>query len=85
MKLRSATIALLSLIAMPSARTEETSRMIGSKPILTYEDVRQVAPQLAAYTQDRLLGDVWKRPGLAGVVCGEQHLQHQARGSLDGS
>ena len=33
--------------------------------MLGYEDVRQVAPQLAAYTQDRLLGDVWKRPGLA--------------------
>ncbi len=33
--------------------------------MLTYEDVGQVAPQLAAYTQDRLLGDVWKRPGLA--------------------
>ena len=39
--------------------------MIGSKPILTYEDVRQVAPPLADYTQNRLLGDVWKRPGLA--------------------
>jgi 4-carboxymuconolactone decarboxylase len=65
MKLRPAAIALLSLIAMPSARTEEIATMIGSKPILTYEDVRQVAPQLAAYTQDRLLGDVWKRPGLA--------------------
>jgi 4-carboxymuconolactone decarboxylase len=39
--------------------------MIGSKPMLTYEDVRKVAPALAAYTQNRLLGDVWKRPGLA--------------------
>jgi 4-carboxymuconolactone decarboxylase len=65
MKLRPAAIALLSLIAMPSARTEEIATMIGSKPILTYEDVRQVAPQLAAYTHDRLLGDVWKRSGLA--------------------
>jgi 4-carboxymuconolactone decarboxylase len=65
MKLRPAAIALLSLIAMPSASTEEIATMIGSKPVLTYEDVRQVAPQLAAYTHDRLLGDVWKRPGLA--------------------
>jgi 4-carboxymuconolactone decarboxylase len=31
----------------------------------TYEDVRSVAPALEAYTQNRLLGDVWKRPGLA--------------------
>jgi len=33
--------------------------------MLTYEDVRKVAPALQAYTQNRLLGDVWKRPGLA--------------------
>jgi 4-carboxymuconolactone decarboxylase len=65
MKLQSAAIALLSLMAMPSARTEETATMIGSKPILTYEDVRKVAPPLEAYTKKRLLGDVWKRPGLA--------------------
>jgi 4-carboxymuconolactone decarboxylase len=39
--------------------------MTGSKPMLTYEDVRKVAPALQAYTQNRLLGDVWKRPGLA--------------------
>ena len=38
--------------------------MAGSKPMLTYEDVRKVAPALEAYTQNRLLGDVWKRPGL---------------------
>jgi 4-carboxymuconolactone decarboxylase len=64
-KLQYAAIALLSLIAIPSARTEETATVNGSKPMLTYEDVRKVAPALAAYTQDRLLGDVWKRPGLA--------------------
>ncbi len=39
--------------------------MTGSKPMLTSEDVRKVAPALDAYTQNRLLGDVWKRPGLA--------------------
>ena len=39
--------------------------MNGSKPLLTYEDVRKVAPALEAYTQNRLLSDVWKRPGLA--------------------
>jgi 4-carboxymuconolactone decarboxylase len=65
MKLQSATIALLSLVAIQSARTEETATMTGSKPVLTYEDVRKVAPALAAYTENRLLGDVWKRPGLA--------------------
>lgn len=39
--------------------------MTGSKPMLTSEDVRKVAPALDAYTQNRLLGDVWKRTGLA--------------------
>src|SRR5882724_4832134 len=52
-------------MTMPSARTEETAAMIGLKPMLTYEDVRKVTPALEAYTRDRLLGDVWKRPGLA--------------------
>lgn len=28
-------------------------------------DIRMVAPALEKYTQDRLLGEVWKRPGLA--------------------
>jgi alkylhydroperoxidase/carboxymuconolactone decarboxylase family protein YurZ len=27
--------------------------------------MRKVAPPLAAYTESRLLGEVWKRPGLA--------------------
>src|SRR5258708_30912212 len=65
MKLQSAAIALLSLMVMPSASTEEIATMIGSNPVLTHEDVRQVAPPLAAYTQNRLLRDLWKRPGLA--------------------
>jgi 4-carboxymuconolactone decarboxylase len=52
-------------MAMPSAGAEETITMTGSKPMLTREDVRSVAPALDAYTQGRLLGDVWKRPGLA--------------------
>jgi 4-carboxymuconolactone decarboxylase len=29
------------------------------------DDVRSVAPALEKYTQDRLLGEVWKRPGLS--------------------
>src|SRR5256884_7286596 len=65
MKLQSAAIALLWLMAMPSARTEETATLTGSKSTLTYEEVRKVAPALEAYTQNRLLADVWKRPGLA--------------------
>jgi 4-carboxymuconolactone decarboxylase len=33
--------------------------------MLPHNDVRMVAPALAKYTQERLLGEVWKRPGLA--------------------
>ena len=65
MKSRTAAIALLSLMAMPSVRAEEITTMTGSKPMPTYEDVRKVAPALEAYTQNLLLGEVWKRPGLA--------------------
>src|SRR6266511_4554893 len=32
--------------------------------MLTREDIRMVAPALDQYTQDRLLGDIWKRLGL---------------------
>jgi len=32
---------------------------------LTSEDVRAVSPALARYTQDRLFGDLWKRPDLS--------------------
>src|SRR2546426_1874082 len=34
-------------------------------PMPTLADIRVVAPALEKYTQDRLLGEVWKRPGLA--------------------
>lgn len=64
MKLQTAAIALLALMVVPSARTEETAAMTGSKSGLTQEDVRKVAPVLAAYAETRLLGDVWKRTGL---------------------
>src|SRR5216683_3521575 len=65
MKRQTAAISLFLLMAVPSARAEETTAMTGSTPTPTYEDVRKVAPALEAYTQSRLLGDVWKRPGLA--------------------
>ena len=63
MKLLAATIASLALITS-SAQAEETKAMPISKSMLTREDVRMVAPALDQYMQDRLLGDVWKRPGL---------------------
>jgi 4-carboxymuconolactone decarboxylase len=64
MKLLAATIASLSLIAL-SAAAEESKGMPIPNSMLTPDDVRMVAPALDKYTQGRLLGDVWKRPGLA--------------------
>jgi 4-carboxymuconolactone decarboxylase len=56
MKLLAATIASLSLLAASAAQADATKMR---------EDVRTVAPALEKYTQGTLLGDVWKRPGLA--------------------
>jgi 4-carboxymuconolactone decarboxylase len=39
--------------------------MTETNPMPTDAEVRQVAPALAAARQNRLLGEVWKRPGLA--------------------
>src|SRR5437763_1456021 len=65
MKLLAATIASLFLIASASAQADQIKPAPSSKPKLTLEDIRAVAPALEKYTQDRLLGEVWKRPGLA--------------------
>ena len=56
MKLLAMTLASLSLLASASAQSDP-SRLRG--------DVRRVAPALDKYAQERVLGDVWKRPGLS--------------------
>jgi 4-carboxymuconolactone decarboxylase len=56
MKLFAAAVATLSLMASSLAQAQEPKMK---------EDVRMVAPALEKYTQDRLLGDVWKRPDLS--------------------
>ena len=48
-------LALSPAIHADAATDESPSR----------KDVQMVAPALDKYTQDRLLGDVWKRPGLS--------------------
>jgi 4-carboxymuconolactone decarboxylase len=55
--LRLSLFALALTLAIPAraAADESPSR----------KDVQMVAPALDKYTQDRLLGDVWKRPGLS--------------------
>src|SRR5438445_3193264 len=58
MKLVAATVAALCLSASASAQTK-----VG--PMRAPSDIGTVAPAVEKYTQERLLGDVWKRPGLS--------------------
>ena len=56
MRLLAAALASASLLASPIAQAD---------PSRLREDVRRVAPALDKYAQERVLGDVWKRPGLS--------------------
>ena len=66
MKILAAVItSFLAISCQGEAHAQETRTMDGPKLTISREDVRSVAPAIDRYTQDRLLGDVWKRPGLA--------------------
>src|SRR6266513_2918648 len=54
MKLPAATVAALFLTASSMVQAD-----------MRPEDLSMVAPALETYTQDRLLGQLWKRPGLS--------------------
>jgi 4-carboxymuconolactone decarboxylase len=62
MKLISAAIASLALLASASAQANPSS---AAQTAVTSEDIRTVAPALERYGRERLLGEVWKRPGLS--------------------
>jgi 4-carboxymuconolactone decarboxylase len=57
-----ATVAALGLVLPSFAHAEKKMDKALS---LKLEDVRAVAPALEKYTQDRLMGDLWKRPALS--------------------
>jgi 4-carboxymuconolactone decarboxylase len=61
MKLFTAALASLALIGLSEAQEVKT---MPNWKMLSREEVGMVAPPLDKYTQDRLFGDVWKRPGL---------------------
>src|SRR6266513_5733024 len=63
MRILSSTLASLLLIA---ASTGHAQTSLGGSSMLPSEQLRTVAPALDRYTQERLLGEVWKRPGLSG-------------------
>jgi 4-carboxymuconolactone decarboxylase len=56
MRFFAAAIVTFSLMASAATQAEETKMR---------KDMQMVAPALEKYTQDRLLGEVWKRPGLS--------------------
>lgn len=63
MRLLAAAIASL-VLTVSSGQAQERKSMHTFTPTPSAEDVRSVAPALDQYTQGRLIGDVWKRPGL---------------------
>ena len=68
MRLVIAAIAALSLMVSSCAQTDKTTLTARSEvlsPMVTREDVRTVAPALDRYTQDRVRGELWKRPDLS--------------------
>jgi 4-carboxymuconolactone decarboxylase len=56
MRILAAAIAALSLVGAAAAQAQESKMS---------QDVKAVAPALDKYTQDRLLGEVWRRPALS--------------------
>lgn len=67
MKLFNAVLTVLAFIGSPVSAIEaqETNTVTYSPSLLSNADVQAVAPALGKYKQDRLLDEVWKRPGLA--------------------
>ncbi len=65
MKVFTTTLATLLLIAASSAQGQQVRAEQGLKPMLPPDGIRTVAPALEKYTQGRLFGEVWKRPGLS--------------------
>jgi 4-carboxymuconolactone decarboxylase len=64
MRLFAASLFSLCLIVSAAARGEQTT-IEGANPLSRSEDVRTVAPALEKYSQEVILGDLWKRAGLS--------------------
>jgi 4-carboxymuconolactone decarboxylase len=57
-------LSLAGLSSMTIAHAQTPDAHDSARPV-TAEQVRSVAPALERYAQDRLVGTVWQRPGLA--------------------
>jgi 4-carboxymuconolactone decarboxylase len=60
-----AAMTALSLISAGFAQSSQIKPAPGAKQMTKLNDVGTVSPALEHYTQARLLGEVWKRPGLS--------------------
>jgi 4-carboxymuconolactone decarboxylase len=58
------TALLASLAFMSSSIQANEANTMARQTIISRADITAVAPALDKYTQERLLGEVWKRPGL---------------------
>src|SRR5712672_2111106 len=56
---------IMGLLFASVATAGHTPTCPRGKPMMSPETIRRVAPALERYTHDRLLGEVWKRPGLS--------------------
>jgi 4-carboxymuconolactone decarboxylase len=63
MKFFGGLMAFAALIGS-SVQGKEANIMASSQATVGHADVQAVAPALDKYTSERLLGEVWKRPGL---------------------
>jgi 4-carboxymuconolactone decarboxylase len=58
------TALLASLALMSSSIQAKEVNTMAAQTTVSRADIQAVAPALDKYTQERLLGEVWKRPGL---------------------
>jgi 4-carboxymuconolactone decarboxylase len=63
MRIVAAILTTLTVISS-SVQAKEENTMAQSQQALSRAAIQAVAPALDQFTQDRLLGEVWKRPGL---------------------
>jgi 4-carboxymuconolactone decarboxylase len=60
-----AVLALAATVPIVALAERSAPKHVPGVPMVTQNDVRSVSPALEAYTQDKLLGDLWKRPELS--------------------
>ena len=58
------TALLASLALMSSSIQAKEANAMATQTMVSRADIQAVASALDKYTQERLLGEVWKRPGL---------------------